>query len=184
MAQRWRNRGERQKSVAKPLDNEALEALALTYAARYATSRAKLRAYLARKVRERGWTTDEPPPLDALADKMVALRYVDDAAYAVMTSDAMQRRGLGARRIAQKLAVDGINETARDEAEPDATARWTAAQRLARRKRIGPYAETPPDRATREKQIAAFLRAGHDMDMARKWVDAPPGEEPPAPDED
>lgn len=183
MAQRWREKGRRQKSVAKPLDGEALEALALAYVGRYATSRAKLIAYLARKVRERGWASDGEAdadaiaaPIDAIADRMVALRYVDDAAYAAMTSGAMQRRGLGARRIAQRLVVDGIGEEERDEASPDEAERWMAAERLARRKRIGPFAEQVPDRALREKQIATFLRAGHDMTMARLWVDAAPGE--------
>lgn len=178
MAQRWRAGRERQKSVAKPLDEEALQALALFYAGRYATSRAKLIAYLARKLRERGWTGTDEPAVSAIADRMVALRYVDDAAYAAMTSGAMQRRGLGARRIAQKLTIDGIDEDIRDGACPDDAERWAAAERLARRKRIGPFAHDTPDRVLREKQIAAFLRAGHDMAMARRWIDAAPGEIP------
>ena len=182
MAQRWRAGRERQKSVAKPLNNEALEALALHYAGRYATSRAKLITYLSRKLRERGWDGTDEPPVSAIADRMVSLRYVDDAAYAAMISGGMQRRGLGARRIVQKLTVDGIDEAVRDEARPDEAERWAAAERLARRKRIGPFADAPADRALREKQVATFLRAGHDMAMARKWVDSAPGDAPTAPD--
>lgn len=185
MAQRWRKRQDVGKSVQNPLDQEKLEALALSYAGRYATSRAKLIAYLARKLRERGWGGGDEPPVnivESIADRLVALRYVDDAAYAVMTTGAMQRRGLGARRIAQKLAMDGIEEQVREEARPDEAARWEAAGRLAQRKRIGPYALERPDRPTREKQIAAFLRAGHDMTTARRWVDAAPGEMPEGPD--
>ena len=41
--------------IAPPLDEAGLNELALAYVARYATSRAKLLAYLARKLRERGW---------------------------------------------------------------------------------------------------------------------------------
>lgn len=181
MAQRWRTGTRGQKNVAKPLDREALEALALTYAGRYATSRAKLVAYLSRKLHERGWNGEGTPPVDAIAARMADLRYVDDAAYAAITSGAMQRRGLGARRIAQKLAVDGIDEPTREEASPDEAERWAAAERLARRKRIGPFADEAPDRALREKQIATFLRAGHDMATARLWVDAAPGELPEGP---
>jgi len=155
-----------------------LEALALSYAGRYATSRSKLIAYLLRKLRERGWAEDGEAPVEDIADRLVELRYVDDAAYATMTSGAMQRRGLGARRITQKLMMDGIGEEDRAEASPDEIERWQAAERLARKKRIGPFAEAVPDRALREKQIATFLRAGHDMAMARKWVDAAPGEVP------
>ena len=181
MAQRWRAGGERQKSVPKPLDPETLQALALHYAGRYATSRAKLIAYLARKLRERGWAGTDEPPVSAIADRMVDLRYVDDAAYAAMTSGAMQRRGMGPRRIAQKLTIDGIDEAVRSEASPDEAERWSAAERLARRKRIGPFAQEAPDRVLREKQIATFLRAGHDMAMARLWVHASPGEIPDEP---
>jgi len=183
MAQKWRAGAGREKSAPKPLNNETLEALALHYAARFATSRAKLLTYLHRKVRERGWAGETPPSLEPIADRMVELRYVDDAVYASMTSGAMQRRGLGARRIGQKLAMDGIDEETRDEARPDEAERWAAAERLARRKRIGPFAQDVPDKALREKQVATFLRAGHDMTMARIWVNAAPGEMPPAPDE-
>lgn len=154
----------------------------MTYVGRFATSRGKLAAYLRRKLRERGWEDDGEPPVDSLADRMAELRYVDDAAYATMKSDAMQRRGLGARRIAQTLTMDGIDEPLRQEASPDEAERWAAAERLARRKRIGPYAAQPADRPLREKQIATFLRAGHDMKIARVWVDAAPGEMPEGPD--
>jgi regulatory protein len=181
MAQRWRASTQGQKSVAKPLDGETLEALALHYAGRYATSRARLAAYLARKLRERGWNGDREPQIEAIVERMAALRYVDDAAYAAMRSGAMQRRGLGARRIAHRLAVDGIEEQERDAAAPDPAERWAAAERLAQRKRIGPFAQAAPDRALREKQIAVFLRAGHDMATARAWVDAAPGDSPEAP---
>ena len=91
------------------------------------------------------------------------------------------RRGLGARRIAQTLTMDGIEEELRQEASPDETERWAAAERLARKKRIGPYAAQQADRPMREKQIATFLRAGHDMKIARLWVDAAPDEIPEQP---
>jgi len=181
MAQKWRARPDRQVSGPPPLDAAALEALALAYVGRYATSRGRLVAYLARKLRERGWDSAETAPSDVvetIADRLVALRYVDDAAYADMKAGAMQRRGLGRRRIAQALRQDGIGEDVALEAAPDEAARWDAAGRFARRKRIGPYAQTPADRPLREKQLAAFLRAGHDLDLARRWVEALPGQPP------
>ena len=178
MAQKWRARPDRQVSSPPPLDLAALEALAIGYVGRYATSRARLIAYLARKLRERGWADETAAPIDAVADRLVALRYVDDRAYADMKAGAMQRRGLGRRRIAQALRQDGIAEDVALQAAPDEADRWEAAARLARRKRIGPFAAAPPDRATREKQLATFLRAGHDLELARRWVDALPGDPP------
>lgn len=183
MAQKWRSRASGQKTAPRPIDADGLENLALGYVGRFATSRAKLIAYLQRKLREREWTSEEAPNIEAIADRLVTLRYVDDEAYATMKSGAMQRRGLGRRRIADALRQDGISDDLSSNAAPDHTERWEAACRLARRKRIGPFAEDVPDRPTREKQLAAFLRAGHDLDLARRWVDSAPGDFPPQPDD-
>ena len=65
-----------------PLDPARLERLALRYVERFATTRAKLRRYLERKLRERGWGADAAPDTAALVERMAALGYVDDAAFA------------------------------------------------------------------------------------------------------
>lgn len=170
------------KKPRPPLNEASFRELALHYAARYATSRARLTAYLRRKVKERGWEGDNPPEPDALVERMASLGYVDDAGFARMKGASLARRGYGPRRIAQALTGAGIAAPDRAAAEEDAAAAiWAAADAFARRKRIGPYAASPPDRDQREKMIAAFLRAGHSHATARLWVDAPPGE-PPEPD--
>lgn len=149
--------------------------LALRYVGRFATTRARLLTYLARKLRERGWESETAPDLDALADRLTELNYVDDAAYAQMKGAAMTRRGLGVRRIRSGLQADGVGEIDRAGAEDAArSSKWDAANSLARRKRIGPYATNPADPALRQKQIATFLRAGHDFATARAWVEADP----------
>lgn len=166
-----------------PLDETRLEEIALRYAARYATTRAKLNAYLRRKLTERGWAGERPADPDAIVARFAARGYVDDAGYAAMKGAALGRRGYGARRVGEALRADGIEETdlapVRDTARAD---RWAAAEAFAKRKRIGPFAREPAERDVREKQIAAFLRAGHDFATARTWVDAEPGEVPGAPD--
>lgn len=175
----------RTRRAPQPLDKDRLEALALHYAARYATTRAKLLKYLARKIAERGWSEEKPADIEALVSRLVDLRYVDDAAYARMKAGAMQRRGLGQRRIGQMLLHAGVEESDRLPAlETSDRERWEAAERLARRKRIGPYGPDNHDRPTREKHIAMFLRAGHDMATARAWAYSPSGDAPPCPDED
>jgi regulatory protein len=172
----------RQKSPRKPLDSSHLEALALHYAGRYATSRAKLTAYLDRKLRERGWADDNPPPIARLVERMAALGYVDDAAFAAARGTALVRRGYGPRRVAQALDMAGIEGDDRDAALSDsAREQWLAADNFARRRRIGPYGAGPPVREDRQKQIAAFVRAGHDFATAAAWVDSPPGAFPPQP---
>ncbi|SER77636.1 regulatory protein RecX [Sphingobium sp. YR768] len=166
------------KRLPPPLDEAILRDMALRHVARFATSRSKLLAYLIRKIRERGWGGEQPADPEGLADRFVDLGYIDDAGYAVMKSAALARRGYGARRIDETLRAAGIAESDREQADAQtASEAWTAAERFARRKRIGPYATAPLDPKQREKAIAAFLRAGHGYAIARRWVDAAPGEE-------
>jgi regulatory protein len=162
-----------------PLDLEALERFALSYAERYATTQSKLAAYLRRKVRERGWGGDGEPPIALLVERLAELRYVDDRAFAEARAASLTRRGYGERRVGQALLAAGVSEDdaapARERMKEEAL---HAALRFAERRRIGPWAEAPVDRARREKAIAAMLRAGHPLDLARRVVDARPGEVP------
>jgi len=169
------------RKVKPPLDADALEQAALSYAGRYATSRARLAAYLGRKLRERGWIGEDEPPVARLVERMAALGYVDDRAFAAARAAALSRRGYGARRIGAALRGAGIGEEDGAEArEIAAAAAWEAALRFAERRRIGPFAEAEVDRAAREKAFAAMLRAGHPMHIARRLVSARPGQVPQA----
>jgi len=163
---------QRPRRIPRPLDASRLEELALAYVARFATSAAKLEAYLARKLRERGWEGEEAPPLAALVARFVVAGYVDDAAFARARSGSLLRRGYGVRRIEQALHAAGIDEDERKAARAGAAAQREAALTLARRRGLGPFGKQAPDRARREKQIAAMLRAGHALDSARELVDA------------
>jgi regulatory protein len=162
----------RARSRAKPLDAARLEELALTYVARFATSAAKLERYLVRKVRERGWDGESEPPIAALVERYVALGYVDDALFARARAGGLLRRGYGPRRIGQALVEAGIGEEVRKETRPSEAAERRAALALARKRRLGPFGPELVDRARREKQLAAMLRAGHRLDTAREIVDA------------
>lgn len=174
---------ERHKRVVPPLDREGLERLAVGYAGRYAVTRAKLKAYLARKLRERGWDGEGEPPVEALVETCARLGYVNDAAFAAARAESLSRRGYGARRVDTALKVAGIEEedgaAAREHAEAEA---WNSALRFAARRRIGPYAEVFEERPEREKALAAMLRAGHPLSLARRIVSSRPGEFPEADD--
>jgi regulatory protein len=167
--------------VPVPADAKALEALALAYAGRYATTRHRLADYLRRKLRERGWGGAGEPPVAALVGKLAALGYVDDRAFAAAKAASLGRRGYGERRIGGALKAAGIAEE--DGADALAEARngaWAAALRYAERRRIGPYAAEKGDRAAREKGFAAMVRAGHPPGLARRLAAAAPGEIPDA----
>ena len=174
----WRKQGQqagaarREPRAPRPLDADTLRAMALRYVERYATTRAKLSRYLGDKLRLRGWKGDALPDVEGLVADFARLGYVNDAAFAEARGRTLEARGLGARRVSQTLAADGIDADLRAEtsARGDATA---AALTYARKKRLGPWGASPPtDRSAREKQVANMLRGGHDMKLARAIVTA------------
>jgi regulatory protein len=162
-----------------PLVAADLDRLALRYVERFATTRARLAAYLARKLRERGWEGESAPDPMAVAERMAARGYVDDRGFAEARVRSMGRRGLGARRVEMALRQDGI-----DAADSAAVAETIEADAFknaiifARRRRFGPFAASAPDRDLRKKQVAAFLRAGHPPEIVHRILQMQPGEEP------
>lgn len=170
----------RSRRPATPLNAAALERLALRYVERFATTRGKLAAYLNRKLAERGWDEEgagEMPDTAALSARLAELGYVDDRGFADMTARSLARRGYGPRRVAAALhaasiAPDdatGAMEAAREDA-------WRAALALARRRRIGPFADAVADPPLRRRQLAMMIRAGHEPSLSHRIVTAAPGE--------
>lgn len=157
-----------------PLDRKGLEELALRYVGKYATTGAKLTSYLARKLRERGWSHSAEPDLEAIANRFSELGYVDDAAYALAKSQALSNRGYGRHRLDQKLRQAGIGEedglAARAHADRQSV---DSALRYAERRKIGPFGPARGDPKQRERAIGAMVRAGHSFGVARAIVDWP-----------
>ena len=162
-----------------PLDAEGLERLGLFYAGRYATTRAKLAAYLRRKLGERGWDGPGEPPVERLVERFAELGYVDDRAFASSRTASLLRRGYGQRRVSDALRAAGIAEEdsaeAREQAGEEALA---AAHVFARRRRLGPYAEAVPDREARNRAAAAMVRAGHRPELVWKVLGMSPADLP------
>lgn len=181
MAQSWRvtrwRHPDGDRTPRPLLTADALEALALRYVGRYATTRARLRTYLMRKLVERGWDGDEAArarAVDAVVQRHADLGYVDDRAVAEAKSRALAARGLGARRVRQALA--GLGVEAEDAAPAQEAAEgmaWETALRFARRRRLGPFAPQPADPAARRRAFAAMVRGGHSVDHIRRILDAP-----------
>jgi regulatory protein len=171
--------GRNPRKPRPPLTPTKLEEMALHYVSRFATSRARLVDYLSRKLRERGWSSDGEPPVEALADRFVRLGYVNDRAFAMSKARSLTSRGYGERRVRQALATSGIAEEdsaeARELAVEEAVA---AALKFARRRSLGPYAAAAADPAQRERALAAMVRAGHRFALARAIMELEPGEIP------
>lgn len=112
---------------------------------------------------------------------MARLGYVDDRAFATAQAASLGRRGYGERRINAAMRAAGIEEADGAEAKKLAIDNaWTSALRFAERRRIGPFAAEQADRHKHEKAVAAMLRAGHPLDLARRILAAAPGEIPEA----
>jgi regulatory protein len=164
--------------VKPPLTETALRDLALHYAARFATTAARLEAYLVRKIRERGLAEDGEgriiaPDIPALVARLVELGYVDDDAYARMRARDLGARGYGARRVDETLRHAGVGEALRQSHAPGEAASRTAAVLMAKKRRLGPFGtrSTGDDpllaRKAHEKAVAAMLRAGHQYEHVK-----------------
>jgi len=162
----------------RPLDESRLQELGLAYVGRFATTRAKLRAYLQRKIRERGWEGQREPDLAAIAERLAEQGFIDDAVYADAKARSLTARGYGKQRVVQALRGAGVDEQDSEEArrlsDDEAV---SAALRFAERRRIGPFRASAPDLKEREKGIAAMVRAGHGFDLARAIGRLDPGSE-------
>jgi regulatory protein len=166
------------RKARAPLDQDALERLALRYVERFATTRSKLGDYLTRKLRERGWKGDAAADVDGMVQRLAGLGYVDDAAFALSKSRSLSARGYGAGRIGLALRVAGVDEADGAAAKAHAVDQSVeAALRFARKRRIGPFAPEIADPKQRERALSAMIRAGHAFALAKSILDLRPGTE-------
>ena len=155
------------KPVPPPLDAAHLRDLALHYVGKYATSEAKLRRYLGRKLFERGWSGEDSAPVDQVVARMAELGYVDDRVFAEARGRGLTSRGFGARRVSADLGAAGISRDLAAEVAATGDAH-AAAVAFARRRRFGPFDAQPRDPDRQRKQFAAMMRAGHGVAETRR----------------
>ena len=175
-----RERRPREPRAPRPIDAAQLQDMAVGYAAKYATTAAKLRRYLARKLGERGWSGEELPDVEALVGRITSLGYVDDRAYAASKARDLAARGFGARRVRGALSAAGVGRedvaaaTAPDDDADGAETALATAIEFARRRRFGPFARdgASTDPARMRRELAAMARAGHDFAVARRVLGA------------
>jgi regulatory protein len=177
------------KRVKPPLTEATLRDLALHYAARFATTGARVEAYLTRKIRERGIAEDangRMPDIDirSLVARLIALGYVDDDAYARMRARDLGARGYGKRRVEEVLRHAGVEDSVRQAHAPGEAASRKAAALMAQKKRLGPWGgardevgDPLRERKAHEKAVAAMMRAGHQYDHVRFILAAPRAED-------
>lgn len=186
--------------MPRPVTKAWLQRAALYYLERYAAPAGHLRQVLMRKVDKRlmlrGEAQEEAVagPARALVAEVIAQAvdggYVDDGAYARAKVASLRRRGGSQRAIRARLMQKGVPADIVDEAlEADgeeaafdsengqagqdtrAAREHEAALAYARRRRLGPFRLR--ERAERrERDIAAMVRAGFALSLARSVIDS------------
>lgn len=159
-----------------PLDGQHLRDLGLRYVGRYATSAAKLKRYLERKLWERGWGGEGAAQVADIVETFVGLGYIDDRAFGESRARGLVAKGFGSRRVGQDLNAAGIEKGLAGEISEKADGRATA-EAFARRRRFGPHDPGGYDPDRHRKQVAAMMRAGHDYAVVRAVLQGDPSEE-------
>lgn len=167
----------------KPITVRRLENIAASYVERYASSSGRLRDVLLRRVRkarhaEAPVVEDAEAVIEGIVAKYVKAGVLDDRRFAERKADSLSRRGTSQRRIREKLAmarigrddVDQAMKSLRDDSGGDSE--FAAAVALARRRRLGPFADPAIRRERRDKHLAAMGRAGFAFGLARRVIDA------------
>lgn len=181
----------RKKRTPRKISSRYLENAALYYLQRYATSVENLRRVLTRKVNKScafHETPPEPfyPEIEALLQRYIATGLLNDKTYAEGRVSSLRRQGRSRQAIAAKLQVKGLArddidaalETVDTETEADNDAghdaEFTAALKLAKKRKIGPYRTKPlPDdrllqRKQQQREMAVLARGGFSFDIAQR----------------
>jgi regulatory protein len=160
----------------RKLDLPTLKKSAAHYLGRYATSAANLEKVLQRRVQKWCRLNDADPAdyarfVSETVSFCVEHRLVDDAVFAESRTRTLRARGWPARRIRLGLAQKGVERSVIDDAlQNDEVGDDEAALRFARRRRLGPWRMTGRSEK-RDRDIAAMVRAGFSLDLARTTID-------------
>lgn len=167
---------------------ERLANIALHHLDRYASSAENLRRVLERRLfkaarhyedldltEAKGW-------IDAIIKRYIDSGLLNDRAYAETRARSLLTRGGSTHKIRMKLLEKGLKTGAIDlalealeleHADPE----LAAAVTLARRRRLGPYADPAKRTETRDKHLATLARAGFSYDLAQRVIEADSPEE-------
>jgi regulatory protein len=151
-------------------DEASLDAAAQRYLARFSSSAENLRRILLRKA-------DDAALVDVVVERCRRRGFVDDRAYATARSASLRRAGASARAIEERLRQKGVEREIIRAALAEAPPEIEAAVALARRRRLGPFRRTGHPAEFREKDLAAFARAGFSLETAREVLGCASAEE-------
>jgi regulatory protein len=165
------------------MDAAWLERKAIDYAANWETTERGLASLLERKVRERCDRTNEASEsalalISEVVEKLVAHKFVDDRRAADQLLERLERQGRSRAQILARLLAKGVPESmaaelTRDEGPETIQSELRAAWKIARKRRLGPHARSPEQRAAdRDRHLGILARQGFTSDIAYQVIDA------------
>ncbi len=170
---------------ARRVSERMLENVALYYLQRFAASTESLRRVLLRRVERsaRVHDTDRNEGralVEVVVSRLAAAGLVDDQAFALARAARLHRQGKPAGAIAAHLRDKGVApemiEAALSGLATEEGGDWRAAVNFARRRRFGPF-RSADHGAHRDRDLAAFARAGFSYAIARRVLAAATPEE-------
>lgn len=208
---------ETDSAAVPPPDRKVLREAALAHLARFATTRQGLEQVLLRRIARwersalkagaeqedvRTAAAALRPVVEAVAEEMIRLGAVDDAAFAQARARRLVRSGRSGRAVQAHLAARGVEADVRDAALQEvvegfspAEVELSSALVLARKRRLGPFAGVPslrpprvapqdeeggyglsPEAAEERRAMGILARAGFGRDVAQRVLEMDPAE--------
>lgn len=172
----------RKKKVPKKITEKHLYNAGLAYLQRFPASTAHFQRIMRRRITKscRAHPDQDEQACIALLDKVTEQfqrsGHLNDEAYVGAIVYSLRARGLSAAMINLKLRQKGLTEDVIKEAlaredEGHENADLVAALRLARRKRLGPFAVQQTEQDRRHKWMGTLARAGFGFDTASKVLE-------------
>lgn len=172
---------QKKRRAPRKITQTYLENAGLYYLGRYASSTANFRRVMKRKIDRSARHHEQDaeqfyPLLEEIISRYQSSGLLNDAQYSFAKVRSLRARGTSERMIHAKLSQKGlssdeiaaaIEQHAKEEDadHKDETER-AAAEKYARKRRLGPY-RIPPDPDRYDKDMAAMARAGFSFDMVK-----------------
>jgi len=171
----------KKKKPPKEVTAALLREQALRYLDRFSATTHKLKRHLLTKNREAislyGHDVETiSTQIDELIARLEKAGILDDQRYAESKARSMARQGKSFRQIEGKLYSLGITDNQKDQAideltETEGHSDRVGAAKFIRRRRFGPYKETPDRSTRRDKELLSLVRNGYDFGLAQELLD-------------
>jgi len=157
----------------RPVTQKRLKNVALFYLSKYESSAENLRRVLKRRVLKAKLSGADVPAetetwIEEIITSVTAAGYVDDKRFAQNLIEKYKAAGKSVKFIVQKLKNAGIQTESADIGDID---EQEAANRLVKKKKLGPF--RPPEKRKEcfKKDLAVLARAGFSFDVACKALE-------------